>query len=362
MTGPRVAVVGAGIVGETVAWTLACRGASVTVFDPDPSRAAARVAAGMLAPVTEAAFGEEGLLTANLAAAAAWPTFVADLEADSGRDCAYAPVGAVTVAADRDDAAVIDRHGHYLLELGLAAERLTSREARRREPALAPSTQGAWWVPGDAQVDPRRVLDALRVANDKHDVATRPSEVVAVTAGTVRLSAGDEESFDTVVVTAGWASGGLVDLPVRPIKGQILRLRHTGTSVVPSHIIRGVDVYVVPRADGEIVVGATTEDRGEDRTVTAGGVRHLLDEARRILPGLDEAELIETAAGLRPSTPDHAPILDTVDGILVATGHHRNGILQAPWTASAVSDAVLGDGWPDAATPFRATRFTGGVR
>lgn len=361
MSGPRVAVVGGGIIGESVAWALARRGAAVTVFDPDPLRGAGRVAAGMLAPVTEAAFGEDDLLAANLAAATAWPAFVAEVEADADRDLGHVACGALTVAADADELAIVDRHGAFLHGLGLEAERLSSRDARRREPALAPSTRGAWWVPGDAQVDPRRVLDALRIANDRHGVAAVRRLVTAVTATTVVTPGAPgcedgRESFDAVVVAAGWASGRLLGLPVRPVKGQILRVRDTGRSVVPRHLIRGVEVYVVPRAD-EIVIGATTEDRGDDTTVTAGAVRHLLEEANRLLPGLDEAELIETAAGLRPGTPDSAPILDTVDGVVVATGHYRNGILQAPWTAAAVADAVLGDGWPAATAPFRATRF-----
>lgn len=356
MSALRVAVVGAGIVGESVAWRLAVAGADVTVFDPDPSRAAARVAAGMLAPVTEAEYGEDHLLTANLEAAQRWPGFVAELEAESGLDCGHAATGALSVAVDADELAVIDRHGAFLAECGLKAERLSGRDARRMDPALSPSTRGAWWVPDDTQVDPRAVLAALAAANDARGVTVEPRAVTEVAARTVTTAEGTTWSFDTVVVTAGWATGPLLGLAVRPVKGQILRLRDSGRSVIPRRIVRGVEVYVVPRPTGEIVVGATTEDRGDDRSVTAGAVRHLLDEATRIVPGLDEAELVETSAGLRPATADHAPILDTIDGVVVAAGHHRNGVLLSPWTADAVAAAVVGDGWPPSTRAFRSDR------
>lgn len=357
MSPRRVAVVGGGIVGESCAWRLAVSGSDVTVFDPDPARAAARVAAGMLAPVTEAEFGEDDLLAANLEAARLWPEFVAELEAESHRDCGHLVSGALSVAVDADELAVIDRHGAFLIECGLKAERLSGRDARRRDAALSPATRGAWWVPDDTQVDPRAVLAALRAANADRGVAREACAVTAVTADSVTTVAGGQ-GFDAVVVTAGWASSSLVDVPVRPVKGQILRLADTGRSVVPGHIVRGVEVYVVPRRSGEIIVGATSEDRGPDLSVTAGAVRHLLDEAARIVPGLDEAELVETSAGLRPATPDHAPVLDTVDGVFVAAGHHRNGVLLSPWTAAAVAAAVTGAGWPDSTAPFRADRFS----
>lgn len=358
--GLRVAVAGAGIIGETVAWRLARRGAAVTVYDPDPTRATARVAAGMLAPVTEAEFGESDLLSANLASVAIWPTFVAELAAESGRECGHAVTGALSVAVDADELALIDRHAEFVIECGLGAQRLSGRDARRREPSLSPSTRGAWFVPGDHHVDPRLVLDALRSANDALGVEIVRGTVTAAAATQIQVrtdSGTTDVAADAVVVAAGWSTGALIDLPVRPVKGQILRLRDTGRSVVPTHVVRGVEVYIVPRSSGEIVVGATSEDRGDDRSVTAGAVRYLLERANRLVPGLDEAELVEASAGLRPGTPDHAPILDTVDGVFVAAGHHRNGVLLAPWTGDAVAAAVLDGAWPADAAPFRADRF-----
>ncbi len=356
--GPEVVVVGGGIIGRSVAWRLGQRGCAVTVVDPDPGRAAARVAAGMLAPVTEAHFGEERLLSLNLAAAARWPGFAAELAAAASVDPGYAASGTLTVARDGDDMAVLDQLADYLDELDLAAERLTSREVRRREPALAASVRGGLEVAGDHQVDPRRCLDALQAALDGAGARTVADEVTEVAADGVGLASGRELRADQVVVCAGWASGALLGLPVRPVKGQVVRLGRTDRAVLPTHVLRGLDVYVVTRPSGEVVIGATTEERGPDTTTTAGPVRQLLRDAWELVPGFDEAPLVETTAGLRPGTPDNGPLLGTrPDGVHVATGHYRNGVLQAPVTAEAVADAVCGPGWPDLATGFGLDRF-----
>lgn len=354
----KVLVVGAGIIGRSVVWRLAQRGAQVAVVDPDPSGSAAEVAAGMLAPVTEAHYGEDALLGLNLESARRWPAFAAELETEVGADPGFVPCGTLTVARDADDMAELDHLAGYLNELGLDAERLSGREVRRREPALAASTRGGLWVPGDHQVNPRHALDALALAAEKRGVEEIPAGAVSVGPDAVELDDRRELRADAVVVCAGWASGGLLGVPVRPVKGQVLRFGPTGRAVMPSHVVRGLDVYLVTRPDGEVVVGATSEDVGVDTTVTVGAVRRLLDEAWRLVPGLDEAPLVETSAGLRPATPDGAPILDTTtSGVHVATGHHRNGVLLAPVTADAVADAVCGPGWPNEASPFRLDRF-----
>jgi len=354
----KVLIVGAGIIGRAVAWRLAQRGAQVTIVDPDRSRAAAQVAAGMLAPVTEAHSGEEALLGLNLESARRWPAFAAELETEVGADPGFVACGTLAVARNADDMAELDRLGGYLEEFGLDAERLSGREAREREPALAASSRGGLWVPGDHQVDPRKALDALALAAEKHGVEEIPAGAVAAGPDAVELDDQRELSADAVVVCAGWASGGLLGLPVRPVKGQVLRFGPTARAVMPSHVLRGLDVYLVTRPDGEVVVGATSEDVGPDTTVTVGAVRRLLDEAWRLVPGLDEAPLVEASAGLRPATPDGAPILDTTAaGVHVATGHHRNGVLLAPVTADAVADAVCGSGWSAEASPFRLDRF-----
>lgn len=353
----KVIVVGAGIIGRSVAWRLAQRGAAVRLVDPDPSRSAAIVAAGMLAPVTEAHFGEEERLGFHLESARRWPRFAAELAAESGHDAGFLDCGTLAVARDSDDMAVLRRVGDYLEELGLEAEPLSAAALRRLEPALAPRVRGGLRVPGDHQVDPRRALAALRVAGERLGVQEQPVAAVQVEAHRVTLDGGTSLQADAVVVCAGWAIADLVDLPIRPVKGQLLRLAATESAVMPTHVLRGLEVYIVPRPGGEIVVGATSEEIGPDTTVTAGAVRRLLEEAWELVPGLDEARLVETSAGLRPASPDGEPILDTIAGVHVAAGHHRSGVLLAPATADAVAAAVCGDGWPEEVEPFRAERF-----
>jgi glycine oxidase len=354
----RVIVVGAGIIGRSVAWRLAQRGAAVTVVDPDPSRSAARVAAGMLAPVTEAHFGEDDLLQLNLESAGRWPRFAAELGCESGTDVGYVESGTLLVARDIDDRRELDRLAVYLGSRGRAVESLDARSLRRREPALGVGTRGGLWVAGDHQVNPRATLEALASAGERRGVAEVTGAAVAVESQRVELADGRVLDADAVVACAGWSTRDLLGVPLRPIKGQVVRLGTTSRAVLPAHVVRGLDVYVVPRPDGEIVVGATSEEVGPDRTVTAGGVRALLEDAWRLLPGLDEAPLLECAAGLRPATPDGAPVLDTVDGVHVATGHHRNGVLLAPVTADAVAAAVCDGAWPEFTEPFRLDRFT----
>lgn len=353
----RVIVVGAGIIGRSVAWRLARRGASVTVVDPDPSQSAARVAAGMLGPVGEAHFGEDDLLALNLESADRWPRFAAELGREGGADPGYVESGTLLVARDLDDRRELDRWAAFVQSRGRAVEPLDARALRRREPALGVSARGGLWVVGDHQVNPRATLEALASATARRGVAEVAAAAVAVEAQRVELDDGRVLVADAVVGCAGWSTRDLLDVPLRPVKGQVVRLGATRRAVLPTHVIRGLDVYVLPRPDGEIVVGATSEEVGPDRTVTAGAVRTLLEEARRLLPGLDEAPLRECAAGLRPATPDGAPVLDTVHGVHVATGHHRNGVLLAPVTADAVAAAVCDGAWPELARPFRLDRF-----
>jgi glycine oxidase len=346
-----VAVLGGGAIGLAVAWRCARRGLQVTVHDPDPQQAAAWVAAGMLGPVTEVHYGEEALLALNLDSARRWPGFAAELADDAGADPGYLRCGTLAVARDGDDVAAHDEVYRYLVELGLEVERLTGRAVRRREPALAASVRGGFFVAGDHQVDNRRFLHALRSACDARGVVVTTRSPTDA-AGVAALDA------DAVVVAAGWRSSELVaGLPVRPVKGQVLRLRSTARAVLPSHVLRGLDVYVVPRGD-EVVIGATVEEVGADTTVRAGAVHELLRDAWELVPGVAEAELVECGVGLRPGTPDNAPIIGAVDGrTVVATGHYRNGILLAPVTADAVTDLVVTGSAPAVVEAFGPGRF-----
>jgi glycine oxidase len=354
---PDVVVVGGGVIGLSVAWRAAAHGLAVTVVDPRPCTGASWAAAGMLAPVTEVHYGEETLLRANLAAAAAWPAFAGALEAAPGGSAiGYRRSGTLLVAFDEGDRALLVDLHRFHEELGLHSRWLRARSARELEPALAPGVRAGVWAPGDHQVDNRRLLAALLAVGTAAGVAMVDRAVVAirVEAGAVQgVSLEDGEDIDApaVVLAAGHRSGAIAGLgeaatpPVRPVKGQILRLRGSTTSPLLRQVVRGVvngsSVYLVPRADGTVVVGATMEERGDDISVTAGAVYELLRDAHRVAPGLTELVLEESSAALRPGSPDNAPIVGPVGaagphGLVVATGHHRNGILLAPLTADAV--------------------------
>ncbi|MDE0579193.1 MAG: FAD-dependent oxidoreductase, partial [bacterium] len=258
-------------------------------------------------------------------------------------------------AYDADDKALLDNLGDLHEQEGLPVERLRSRECRSREPLLAPGVRGGVYSPLDHQVNPRRVVAELL-----NRVPTVPVSAAEVAPNQVTTDDGRVMTCRQVVVAAGAWTGRLLGLPIRPIKGQILRLSGpAGLLRLPVRgVVRGSSVYAVPRSDGEIVVGATQEEQGFDTRVTAGGVYELLRDVLALLPGLSEIDLVETWAGLRPGAPDNAPIIGTGDdGIVYATGHYRNGILTAPITATAVSALVQGHKTPLDLSPFSPNRF-----
>jgi glycine oxidase len=352
----RVHVVGGGVIGLSCAWELSRNGHDVTVVAPAPGHdGASWVAAGMLAPVTEAQFGEAPLTRLLLEGAQRWPAFAADLEAASGRTIGYDRSGTLTVALDASDRAHLDDLLAYQHSLGLAAHRRSASECRRLVPALSPALRGGIEVPGDHQVDNRALLAALLEACRRSAVAFAASTVTTLAPGPeLVLEDGHRLGADHVLLAAGTglpSIGGLEEagLPaVRPVKGHILRLGPQGGRPAPllsqtvRGLVRGHSVYLVPRRDGSLVVGATVEERGGDTTVQAGAVHELLCDARAIVPGVDERALLETVAGLRPATPDNTPRIGwtALDSVAVATGHFRNGILLAPLTAAAVADLL----------------------
>ncbi len=349
---PDVIVVGGGIIGLSAAWQLQQDGAEVVVLDPAPGTGASHAAAGMLAPIHEAYWGESHILSLNLAASQAWPAF-ADHLGVAAVD--YRRNGMLMAAYDADDKAQLDNLGDLHEQEGLPVERLRSRECRTREPLLAPGVRGGVYSPLDHQVNPRRVVAELF-----DQVPTIPASATEVTRNQVVTDDGRVMACQQVVVAAGAWTGRLLNLPIRPVKGQILRLSGPeGLLRLPVRgIVRGSSVYAVPRSDGEIVVGATQEEQGFDTRVTAGGVYELLRDVLTLLPGLSEIDLVETWAGLRPGAPDNAPIIGTGDDdIVYATGHYRNGILTAPITATAVAALVQGREPPVDLSPFSPNRF-----
>jgi glycine oxidase len=345
---PEVAVVGGGVIGLAIAWRCAQRGAQVTVFDPHPGSGASSVAAGMLAPVSETYFGEADLTALLMASAALWPAFAAELSPFG--DVGYRTDGTLVAALTADDVAAAERLWSFQASLGLPVEELTAGQVRAAEPVLHPRVRRGARL-GDHQADPRRLLAALR----------RAAEAVGVRLSARRIDALSDVDARTVVVAAGTASAVLTGLPVRPVKGELLRLRAPDGEPGFRHVIRGYAdgrrVYLVPRADGEVVVGATEQER-TDAAPTAGGVLDLLRAATDLVPELSEYALVEIGVGHRPGTPDNAPIVGAWrDGVVVATGHYRHGILLAPVTADAVADLVVDGVTPEAVAPFAPSRF-----
>ena len=365
----QIAVVGGGVIGLSVAWRLAAADHQVVVIDPAPATGASWVAGGMLAPIAEAWPGEEGLLTIGAASLAQWPEFAEDLSAVAA-DPGLRTAGTVVVAVDAADAAQLQILAEHLGSLGRTVERLTGSQLRRLEPSISPGVRSGLLVSGDLAVDNRELLRALIKAARRSGVQFATATVRAVRPGTVELS--DESIVDCglVVICAGAWSGRLhptLSALIRPVKGEILRLRaRPGALPPPKRTVRGLvesrPVYLVPRAGGELVLGATQYEAGFDTEVTVRGVGELLADAERVLPGLSEYALIECAAGLRAGSRDNLPLIGWLEpGVLVATGHHRNGFLLAPITASAVLALVRGRPLPDAVRPADPARFAPAV-
>jgi len=378
-----VIVVGGGVIGAAIAWRAARSGLTVTLVDPggdDPrvGDKASLVAAGMLGPVSESVFGEQDLLNLNLHAVGRFPSFNRELEEESGKATGLRTEGTLAVAYDSGDLAALDRLTDFRHSIGLKAERLDARECRQLEPFLAPGTRGGVLATGDLSVDNRRYLAALRLAAAASGVKVLAGTVTAVDGGQVRATVpGTAEAQETtlaarhVVIAAGHATRALDGVPeeiraaIRPVKGQILRLRHPGnippllTHTVRA-IVQGHDLYFVPRQDGELVVGATQEER-DDLDVTAGAVHDLLRDASTAVPAVSELIFAEASAGLRPGTSDNGPILGRLaagdDTLIIAAGHFRNGILLSAVTADAVLALLHDHETDDAWTPFHPSRF-----
>lgn len=352
-----VLVVGGGVIGLSCAWRLAQRGARVAVLERgEPGEGATRVAAGMLAPVGELSFGEPELLELTLAAARLYPDFVAELEAASGESTGYEQLGALHVALDRDEAAQLRRVHDLQRSLELEAEWLPPRHCRELEPGLTPSFHGGVFAAGEAAIDPRALtialLGALRAAGVEVRTGTTVVDGVFEDERLTGVRTHEEElRAETVILASGAWSGAAQWLPehirppVRPVKGQVLELRRRDGEPPTRHILASERVYLVPRDDGRLIVGATVEEMGFDTAVTAGGVHELLREAYRLFPDVAEMELLGATAGLRPGTPNNLPLVGPgeIDGLILATGHFRNGILLAPLAAEAVADLLVAE-------------------
>jgi glycine oxidase len=376
-----VVIVGAGVIGLSIAWRAAQQGLRVVVADPEPGLGATHAAAGMLTPIAEAAYAEREIFGLGQESLRRYPAFVAELQAATGLPTGYRQAGSLQVAYDSDDLAVLAETRVLQESFGVHLQQLTARECRAAEPMLDPSVRAGLLAPGDGSVDPRLLAVALLQAAEGAGarlVRQFVTEIISVggRADGVRLADASILQARWVVLAAGWQSASIAGLPagvappVRPVKGQIIRLRTTASTDAAGlppgllqrtvrGVVRGSSVYLVPRDSGELVVGATQEELGSDTTVTAGGVWELLRDARTLVPGITELEIADIVAGLRPGTPDNAPVLglSELPGLVLATGHFRAGVLLAPVTADTVA-TFLRTGTPDPCwQPFAAGRF-----
>jgi glycine oxidase len=368
---PRIAIIGAGVIGLGIAWRLAGR-TEVSVFDRGKAGAgASHAAAGMLAACCEAEPGEEALVALGRESQARWPAFADELLRESGIDVELRREGTLVLALTADDQAEIAHRLEFQRKLDLPLEWLSSAQTRAREPHLAGKIAGALFSPQDHQVENRKVTQALRVAAEAKGAKIfehRPVKEIVVQSGRakgVAFGDGSVAAADVVVLAAGaWSRsiGGLPPdrrPPVRPVKGQMLSLRMDPAAPLLTHVLWAPGAYLVPRRDGRLIVGATVEEKGFDDSITAGAVLTLLEATWRAIPAIEELPIEEIWAGHRPGSRDDAPIVGPgpLEGLFYATGHHRNGILLAPVTADAIARMVLDDVIDPAIKPFGLERF-----
>jgi glycine oxidase len=370
---PNVAIIGGGVIGLSIGWRLRLAGCPVTIYERgQPGRGASWAAAGMLAAGIEAEPTEEALFALGRWSQSLWPGFAAELEEAAGRPIGYDATGTLVCAFTRDQAAKLQRGIEFQSRIGGVFDWLTGRAAREREPGLAPNLVAAAFSPHDHQVDNRLLGPALAVAFERagghlvHSLeATLDIEAGRVTG--VHTEESRHKADVTVLAAGPWSRlvPGLPKAaapPIRPLKGQMLALTMPEGAPLIRHVVWGANCYLVPRGDGRLIVGATTEEKGFDETITAGGVLGLLDDAWRTLPGIEELPIQEMWTGFRPGSPDDMPILGPapIDGLVLATGHHRNGILLTPATAELIADYIVTGRADPRMAAFGLDRFESG--
>ena len=348
----HVIVVGAGIIGLSTAWNLRRRGVSVTIIDPAPAMGASHAAAGMLAPAAEVVWGQSPLYPLMRASADLYPDFAAELAAASGHDLGYSSAETFVCAGDRADLASLRELIDLQRAAGFDVSLVPGSRARDLEPALSPGVCGAVTIPGDHSIDPRRLTGALLAVLGDAVVRARVTGLLSQAGRTVgvELEDGTRLKADQVVVAAGGSCNdisGVPALPLRQVWGEVIRLRapETLTPLLTRTIrglVKGRPVYVVPRPDGELVLGATSREDGRSG-INAGGVHQLLRDAERLVPAILEAEITDITTRARPGSPDDVPIIGRIDpGCVVSTGFFRHGILLAPLGANLTADLACG--------------------
>ncbi len=365
-----VLIVGGGVAGLALGWRLLCAGRVVHLFEGERAgRSASWAAAGMLAPDAEIGFEDPELYRLNRESLRRWPSFAASLEEASGIETGFRTGGAVHVAPDRDAAEALRRRYEFMKAQGLDSQWLSTAEALDIEPFITSRPAAVMYSPTDSQADARALVEALRAAFVKAGGVLREGTPVRAVEPDAEVPAVVTEGGERIegacvaLATGAWSHGmaGLTpdqQPPVRPVRGQMIELQVESPFAL-QHVVRSAHTYVAPKPGGRVLVGATMEEMGFDARVTAGGLYALLDEARKIVPGVDDLPVRDLWAGLRPASRDHLPILgpSSAPGVVMATGFYRHGILLAPVASEEVARYVLTGETSAWIAPFLPERF-----
>lgn len=367
----KVGIIGGGIIGLAIGWQLQRRGVEVTLLEKgEVGQESSWAAAGMLAPYAEVGFEEVELMKLGQESLRLYPRFVDELAEDVDSVPEFDRCGTMLVGVDRDDTEHLRRLYEFREELSLTVEMITGTEAREREPLLSPRVVSAVWLPDDAQIDNRALVRSLKQAFEAGGgllLENAAVQKIEISDGRMKgiSTASSNFLFDKLVLAAGCWSGRIAGIPsdlkptIRPVKGQIITLRKTADCDL-QEIVRSPRMYLVPKGDGTLRLGASSEEKGFDQVPTAGVQKELLEECWEAVPSIYDLPLLETMVGLRPASRDHAPIIGKtgVDDLYYATGHYRHGILLTPITVYSLVDEILNNTVAEAVEPFRPGRFT----
>lgn len=371
MKDKNIDIIGAGVAGLAIGWRLRQAGYNVTIYERGRAgMGASHAAAGMLAASIEAEPGEDSLLRLNLEAQRMWPGFAEELRIATFLSVGYRESGTLFMAPEQDDLGHLEHRYEFLRARGLPIEWCEGSELQRREPYLRPRVRRALYSPHDHQADNRALTIALLQACKTSGITIREQtgiDEIVVENGVVTGLRSNDQLISTreVIICAGAWSSQIKGIPeecrppVFPMKGQMLALQMDTRLPLLKHVVWTPRLYMVPRDDGRLIVGATMEDKGFDASLTGGGMLHLLRECWEILPGMEELPLVESWAGFRPTSRDDAPIIGPsgIKGLTYATGQHRNGILLTPLLADLVRDYIRDGQLPKLAQDFSMKRF-----
>ncbi|MCC6864693.1 MAG: glycine oxidase ThiO [Ignavibacteria bacterium] len=349
----NIAIIGGGIIGLSVGWQLAKKGLKVAIYERSKAgQGASHAAAGMLAPQAEMGFEDIEMFNLCRKSLEMYPKFVDELYSDTGIKVEVEKTGCILPGFDRDDTERLRRLFDFREKVGLDVIWLTGSEAREIEPFLSPRCTGAIWIYDDAQINNRLLLNVLKKAFvicggklfEDHEVENINIEGKNIKGIYVH---GSFLNYDTVIVAAGsWSKqiNGIPEYlqpPVRPVKGQIISLRLNETCRI-TKVVRAPDVYLLPKSDGRLVIGASVEEMGYDLNPTAGEIYRLLERGWQAVPAIYDLPIESIDVGLRPGSRDHMPIIGNsdVNGLYFASGHYRNGILLTPVTAFELSEWI----------------------